>query len=353
MIARWKVATTTLFFMSVLISTAWAGVFDNPLGKTLGKIIPQTVSGDETPSSASKKKGIQLDQDTSQGRVSVIEDTLCECPVAEYKLSGNLSSVFIMTSKNILGNLLSGDLSMSTGLDSAKKAAKKLNWMPIPLECRYGKAIHEEKVDQGLIIQKERCSRAYKKAYDQAEALLADVLAGFPEKHPYSFKIFITKMRGVNAEALPGGIIYISKTALRGKYRDMAAFVLSHEISHVLKRHTTKQFQATLIDSIKSVEQLKRLLTDVEPSDATIAQSVKNITSLDQALVSYQINQEHQADVCAVRLLDENKKFARTKGIAMFLEHEKEMDHGKEKKDTDHPSYPERERVLTDAVKKI
>jgi hypothetical protein len=332
-------------------SPCGAGLFDQLADGFKSELGNSLIKNREKPADRTGAEAINLNQDQSGDYVSVIEDTLCEQPVAEYELSQNLSAIFPALLDGALVNLLGKD--PAARLDSAKEDAKKLNWLPRQLEIIYGDKIHRKNIEKGLAYDRENCSGKIAKLYKRADTLLTEVLARFPNEYPYEFRIHISTHSGVNAEALPGGILYISRTALKKQYRDLAAFVLAHEISHVLKRHTTKQFQAQLLDSVTSFEQLQELLAGSRVENSTASALVDRLDGMDRLFVFYAQNQEHQADICAVRLLNSNDAFSLPAGIDLFLKIEAENSGGEDEKRGSHPVYPERRRVLFEAVEKI
>ncbi len=61
---------------------------------------------------------------------------------------------------------------------------------------------------------------------------------------PFTFKILNTN--NVNAVALPGGFVYVTKALLPLVNDQELAFVLGHEIAHVTKRHGIRQLEKNL-----------------------------------------------------------------------------------------------------------
>ena len=76
--------------------------------------------------------------------------------------------------------------------------------------------------------------------------MLALVLSGVTEAHPYTFELHVRGAGEDNAMALPGGIVYIDAGLLREADPAKARFALAHEISHVLRRHETRIAQRAL-----------------------------------------------------------------------------------------------------------
>ena len=58
---------------------------------------------------------------------------------------------------------------------------------------------------------------------------------------PFQFKVLATDE--FNAMALPGGFVYATRSLMRGMSDGEIAFVLGHELSHVVQRHSIRQME--------------------------------------------------------------------------------------------------------------
>ena len=82
--------------------------------------------------------------------------------------------------------------------------------------------------------------------------------------------------------------------------------VIAHEISHVLKRHQTKELQATLVDSVDTVNGIKKLISN-SSSNADWGALFRPLILADQ-MTDFSQQQEHQADACGVRIIARHDK---------------------------------------------
>ena len=237
----------------------------------------------------------------------VVLEKNCPDLVQPYKLSDNFVSLGAFSAKAVakdLGvavrNVLQGRPARGPKkaelVDSARLAAKQLNWLPMNAELLYGEESH--KAETNIL---ERDGKLGKKYYPTADQLLTQLLSTIKEKHDYEFKLFILKNATRNAIARPGGYLYLDQGLLESpEYLAKANFALSHEIAHVLQRHETKELQSMVVDSINSKEELLKVMTKVKTEPKVILVHVK--TGKD-TFTQHHVDQELQSDSCAARLL--------------------------------------------------
>jgi len=243
----------------------------------------------------------------------VVLDRHCPQLVQPYKLSDNAATLAIFGAKETLTDVLKRAPPGFTGLAprsggapqpalsgevsaSMRAAAKQLNWLPMPAEVAYGQRLHEQ---QTLVL--ERDSRLGRQHYPTADRLLQQLLAGVGQPHEYKFRLYILKSSGRNAMALPGGFLYIDQGLVDTPAAlPKAQFALAHEIAHVLQRHETKELQSVVVDSIQSRQDLARVMTVTRNDPNALFAFVK---AEKNRYTQHHVDQELQADSCAVRLL--------------------------------------------------
>lgn len=126
---------------------------------------------------------------------------------------------------------------------------------------------------------------------------------------------------------MPGGIVVIPTGAVT-KYESSAeadqafAFMLAHEFSHALRTHKTKMVQLSLVDGIAMASEFKKLTKDFKQDLASVRDlsqllsfDLENASSLlDKVCTaktwkpSLEQDQEHEADVCGMLLLNRLSK---------------------------------------------
>ncbi|MDD5071058.1 MAG: M48 family metalloprotease [Candidatus Omnitrophica bacterium] len=103
------------------------------------------------------------------------------------------------------------------------------------------------------------------------------------------------KKSQVNAFALPGGYVYIFKELLDMLDDQELAFVLSHEVGHIVSRHSIKRLQAAMGYN------LLILASTQAPSDNNFSAGVS--FALSQLMSAYSREDELNADRLAVNYL--------------------------------------------------
>jgi Zn-dependent protease with chaperone function len=330
---------------------------DKHLKKNQANTQPKTATRPQKLSPAStaqnKKKGNTKQAHAYEGALTM-DDKTCKQLVEPFELTRNASTLLNEIGKSsgdlLMKNLLSGNKQApreAEVLEIARTKAKKLNWMPMEQEVLYGQALHEErlKADLNLIprSKKGRVKRLYQKADDTLKRILSEVT----EQHPYQFKLFLIDNHTINAEAFPGGYLYVNTGVLESDYTEL---VVAHEIAHVLKRHQTRETQATLIDSVETYEDLKALLDTRQPSAAQVAQRV---ASLHGVILNFSRQQELQADACSVRIAGRIPGIELEKKIDPYIAsmgNEIKPDKKLRGKTSTHPNYPERKKRMKEVV---
>jgi len=267
------------------------------------------------------------------------DDLTCKQVVAPFKLESNLKILTTTITSN-LGGLFSGG-GKELKLDRLREKAKKANWLPLDAEVMYGETIHEKKMEKNIRILDRNNKRSYvRKLYAEGDAALARVLASIDEEYPYEFKLFIVDDRSVNAEAIPGGYLYVNAGVFKTDYVEL---VMAHEVAHVLRRHTTKELQARLVDSVETADDLKKLVSASREGDVIL----EKVLLLKKAIVQYSKQQELQSDACAVRIAMQAQNPELFEQITDYIS-DIEKDHvGLSKEASSHPAYPERkERMM-------
>lgn len=129
-------------------------------------------------------------------------------------------------------------------------------------------------------------------------ARITGALTAVSENPNQSYRITILNSPAINAFALPGGYLYVTRglLALANDASEVAA-VLSHEMAHVTANHGIERQQREEAEVIAS-----RVVSEVLSSDLAGKQA---LARGKLRLAAFSRNQELQADVIGVRMLGE------------------------------------------------
>lgn len=171
------------------------------------------------------------------------------------------------------------------GLLAAAKAS--INAVPISVDEQIGKLAFESRTVEGPKINDPIIVNAVKEMVARLEPH-AD-LKGL------SFEVHVVDSKEVNAYCLPGGKIVVFTGLLKkSKTPEQVAGVLSHEMSHAIRRHGLRR----VMESLGIVVAIELMVGDVGGLVALGAELGKSA-----ALTSYSREAETEADVTGVRML--------------------------------------------------
>ncbi|EFO32450.1 peptidase [Roseibium sp. TrichSKD4] len=188
---------------------------------------------------------------------------------------------------------------------------------------------------------------------ERAVASVVGRLVEASEDPSQSYRITILNSPAINAFALPGGYLYVTRglLALANDTSELAA-VLAHEMAHVTANHAIKRQQRAeareLADKI-----LTNVVRDDEQARAAIASSELSFARFSQV-------QELEADEIGVRTLakagfDPYAAARFLKSMATFAAYQRAQDASSSAPDflSSHPSTPERLAIATQSARKI
>jgi predicted Zn-dependent protease len=176
------------------------------------------------------------------------------------------------------------------------------------------------------------------------------------EDIPFKFSFQLVNMIEPNAFSLPGGYIYVSRGILPIlNSEDELATILGHEIAHVVRRHSARQMNKSIVPTILTIPGLL--------IGGLISQELGNIinapiNAVGQVyLASYSRGQENEADEIGVLLAAKAGYKPKSLGKALGqLDKVVELYTGEESKSSifdDHPYTPERVKNIQELTEKI
>lgn len=192
----------------------------------------------------------------------------------------------------------------------ASELAKKTVWIPAESEKIYGQYIFEKRKENGDVIDRTTKNSKYKKMYKKID-LFTKKYKSYLRKnkfledteYPFNIKIFITSNSN-QVEAIPGGYIFISEDYIKG---NRYGTVLAHELTHISKRHTTKELQFRLIRGYDSIGQIADFIRSVQSTENTTLAKI-NLSLAGKDLIlkmfsKHSQDQELEADSCSLKIL--------------------------------------------------
>jgi hypothetical protein len=277
-------------------------------------------------------------------------DALCEKIDESYSVLDSATDLMMAVGKYKAQSAFAKFTGQRADSESAalKRVSRESIWLPVAAEEMFGNQQHKARVDAGFVVERKQNRQAIE-LYRRADQLLANLTPLVPESVPYKLQIHVLTDADVQAEALPGGHVYITRGALK-QNDGVVLLMLAHEIAHITKRHQTKALQARLVDTGLTFEEAKRLMTDRAAAPKIIAGAVQKMRG---RFAEYDQGQELQSDACAMRLLTEISGVKPLEAVQRYLATQK--DTGKQEQTREdivyasHPQYPDRERRYREA----
>lgn len=176
---------------------------------------------------------------------------------------------------------------------------------------------------------------------------LGQRLAAVSDRRELTYHFAVLEWEEVNAFAVPGGYIYVSKKLVdMTQNDDELAGVLGHEIGHVVAKHNIKQLQAAIGAGLFQI-----LLAASGSRDPQVLRGTQ--VALNQLFLAHSQQDELQADTLAVRYL--NRAGFNPEGTLTFLERMQAYHRTQPARpfsySRTHPHFDDRIRVVKQAVR--
>jgi hypothetical protein len=270
--------------------------------------LPSVVPGagtiaDISESLGKAKEAIIEKVTTSTGSVRDVDRYCDAMEEPSYAVTDNVTAIVIGTGMQIFQvnqNTNFKNVSMSPiNLDKmAKTISTQYVWMPVSFEQMIGDQLHANMVKDSQIL--ERNARRNRNLYTKADTALARAKKEYT-KLPYAIQLYLIGGEAINAEALPAGYLYVTRSAANDLDEDALQLVLGHEMAHIAKRHTSKQIQQRLVDTGLATEMLKNILENRSMQGLNkVVSAQRVIESFNGLFARYDQDQELQADACSI-----------------------------------------------------
>lgn len=233
-------------------------------------------------------------------------DPLCKSLLRSYTLTESLAGIVATGAACELIDC-PANLRLPKNNDEAEKWVREYSrthlWLPIAMEQAIGDLYLKQQQDKNQVLAR---IPANAKAYAKADKALAGAVGSYPS-NPYTPVIYIsTALEEVNAQAKPGGNIFLTKAAVNDLEPDALQLVVAHEVAHLAKRHLSKELQQQLLDTGDAVDLFKKMAKQGNTgADITLASQL--LDKLSCKFATYNQEQELQADSCAARVMVDNK----------------------------------------------
>lgn len=219
--------------------------------------------------------------------------------------------------------------SLQSALDGVKPQLKQLSkqvvWLPVEAETLIG-------VEMARLSNyrdwrpTNKAQRAFvdgplNKSFEALKSYAAEEL-----QSPLKFQLRLVRNDNArSAEMLPGGILIVpsglvATLATQSDAEQTLAFILAHEFSHALRRHTTKSAQGRLVDGLtmanvftRQFKGTRQQLMALDPrqfaqmfnlSQRGIGEIMGAVCSSQRWFSEFDQTQELEADTCGALLLD-------------------------------------------------
>jgi predicted Zn-dependent protease len=203
-----------------------------------------------------------------------------------------------------------------------RELSSKTAWLPMDAERLVGDRVYEyNKMELWTPPSRQRklLNETITPMFNELKRYSAEEV-----KSPLPFEMRVVRADDIKAPmAIAGGIVLIPSGlfSAMSSVQDPApiiAFMMAHEFAHSLRRHTTKLVQLSLVESMTKAKEYRKLAKSTRTGfgslrgmDQMVSFSSENVGSLMTQVCesrnwypSMEQNQENEADVCGILLLN-------------------------------------------------
>lgn len=281
-------------------------------------------------------------------------DALCETVEEKSSMIGNAAALTVAfgeaQARSMVGKWTGVPLSEGDERAALRRVSREAIWIPAMAEELFGNQQHKARIEAGFVVDRNG-GRAARQMYERADKLFASLTALVGEEVRSKLKLHILTDNDVQAEAIPGGHVYVSRGALSVKDGDgVVLLLLGHEIAHITKRHQTKALQSRLVDTGMTIQGAQRLMATPAALPEFILGAVQTMRG---RFAEYDQGQELESDACAMRLMAQVANVKPLQAVQQYLALQKDSGKAEQTREeivyATHPQYPDRERRYNEA----
>jgi|APFre7841882630_1041343.scaffolds.fasta_scaffold07736_2 hypothetical protein len=277
---------------------------------TLAAAIASPLRAQSPSGNTMSATGRDFDAQRVQKLGAMNADLLCE----HLFDSADQASMVIELSRVAGPGILLGKFSQAAGLpsgdqkktyDDLRVLARQKVWLPVAGERQVGEWLDQKYRKESLVVEPSELPRTQRARFDMAKGVMDGIVATLPADNPYTFTLTVTQADESNASVSPGGFVYVTTGMLQDKTldRDDLALRLSHEMAHLTRRHSLKEIQVKVVDTLEVTKGLGPILDFTrEPARGmqTLFGTMKGTELMFQRFGQVQ---ELEADACGAYLL--------------------------------------------------
>jgi predicted Zn-dependent protease with MMP-like domain len=280
-------------------------------------VIPAKKSADASKAGCPQKAPVvswreQLWQQNIGADTSIWIDKECRCATASFSTWDSAQQVLGEEATRRIRNIIASDGKFSDLTSQDRQALKQFSesplWIPASIEHQIGEAAFKQHYENIVTPKKDEVDNVIPMLKENVEELTQQ----YPEI-PWDLQFAVVDGLSSPATALPGGYVVIRRAFLveakdkDKQKRDMVAFVLSHEIAHIARRHETKALQVKVVATEQGYELFRTVAKGLEKGSSQSATELvdsgtklkQNIAFLAKIGLDYDKNLELEADSCA------------------------------------------------------
>jgi hypothetical protein len=246
---------------------------------------------------------------------------------------------------------LAPDVQARKMADLRALAVRKI-WLPTKYENELGDQLHKRFVSDGRIIAPDQLNARDTRRLAQIQTLLDAVTGTLAKDSPYTFRLFVIDGNETNASMSVGGYLYVTLGLLRDRSLNDndISLRLAHEVAHLTKRHSLKDIQLKMVDSIAVSKDVRGMLRFTTDPVGTAQRLLSTLSSTQILFQQFSQNQELEGDSCGMLVLATTPGVDANAALTNYVESRPTA--STQAWDTSHPRNEDREAVMREQLER-